>query len=279
MKFIDAMAESTGLTTKFRHYGPLYDAVLGTLPQAPTVLEIGIANGGSLQTWRTLLGADARIIGVDLNPQAVGLEREGFEVVVLDTGDDNSWVELRSRFFQGVDLLVDDGGHTNGQQIRTLLYGVDLVRVGGWLVLEDLHTSFMHHFGNPSLFSTARFLNELQSDLHRLHPDSDASAKHPRLAGRVDYMVSATSWVGLRLGAEPSDGIREFTTGSDRSLMDYDHRWDSSVARRFRRLVPGTISRVGRSRAVRFGASLALRHLFRRDANGMVPNHQERPPC
>lgn len=266
VRYVDAMAASVRLTAKYKHYGPLYDSVIATLPPAPTVIEIGVANGGSLQTWRALLGEDARIIGIDLNPRAVALEEEGFEILILDTGDKATWAELRSRFRQGVDLLVDDGGHTNRQQISTILNGVDLVRDGGWVVVEDLHASFMRHFGNPHPYSAARFLNDLQSDLHRLHARSDVPPKHPRLAAHVEYMVSATSWVGLRISRRPADADAEITGGSDRTLMDYDHRWDSSFGRRIQRWVPANVMRLGRNRYWRFVSSFASRRLFKQDA-------------
>src|SRR3979490_709260 len=117
MKYEDAMAMSRRFTSKYRHYAPLYDLVLDTLPRDPTVVEIGIANGGSLQTWRTLLGPSARIVGIDLNEGATAMREEGFEVIILDTGSQATWDKLRRSFPRNVDLLVDDGGHTNRQQI------------------------------------------------------------------------------------------------------------------------------------------------------------------
>src|SRR4051812_34493018 len=167
------MSQAHRVTSKYRHYGPMYDLVLETLPPAPTVLEIGIANGGSLETWRSLLGPDARIIGVDLNPKATRLREDGFEIHVLDTSDPASWETLRRDLTGAVDLLVDDGGHTNRQQVAAIVEGLDLVRDGGWIVVEDLHASFMAEFGNPNPYSASRFLDELTDDLHRCHPRSD----------------------------------------------------------------------------------------------------------
>lgn len=260
------MGQSRRYTAKYRHYPALYDLVIATLPPNPTVLEIGIANGGSLETWRTILGAGARIVGVDLNPRAKALEAEGFEVLLLDTGLQKSWDALSEQFSQGVDLLVDDGGHTNRQQISTLVRGVEIVRDGGWLVVEDLHASYMGEFGNPSPYSTARFLSDLGCDLHRRHPRSDVTPRRPNLAATVKYMVTAPSWVGLRVSRADRGGLDELTAGQDQSLMDYDHRWDSSPERRLFGHVPRLVSRTVHSRYAGLVGSLGLRSLFRRDA-------------
>jgi SAM-dependent methyltransferase len=261
-----AMQAATRATSKYRHYGPLYDLVVGTLPATPSVLEIGVANGGSLQTWRTLLGPGARIIGADLNERALAMQDEGFEVVLADSGTDEGWAELHSRFAGAIDVLVDDGGHTNRQQILSVLNGIELVRDGGWIVLEDVHASFMREFGNPSSFSTARFLSELGSDFHRAHPRSSRAPKRPNLVDSIAYVVTATSWVGLRVQRPAAGRFDEVTIGSNRSLMDYDHRWDSSRALRRLSRLPGPAARAARQVVRRPVALLDSLAVFKRDA-------------
>jgi hypothetical protein len=51
-----------------------------------------------------------------------------------------------------MDIISDDGGHKNGQQIATLYNGVELIKDGGKIVVEDTHTSYFRRFGNPSPF-------------------------------------------------------------------------------------------------------------------------------
>jgi hypothetical protein len=245
----------------------LYDLVVETMPPAPTIVEIGIANGGSLETWRTLFGASARIIGVDLNPGARVLEEHGFEVLLLDTGLQRSWDVLRERLSGQVDLLVDDGGHTNRQQISAVLGGVDLVRDGGWLVIEDLHASFMREFGNPSPYSAARFLGDLGCDLHRRHPRSQRRPRRPSLASSVQYMVTAPSWVGLRIRRSDLEALDELYAGEDQSLMDYDHRWDASVERHLVGRLPRPVVRAFHNRLVGLIGSIAGRSRFRADSS------------
>ena len=68
--------------------------------------------------WRDYLGENARIIGIDLNPEAKIFEKEGFEIFIGDQQSPKFW----DYFFHEVgkiDILLDDGGHTNEQQIMT----------------------------------------------------------------------------------------------------------------------------------------------------------------
>jgi hypothetical protein len=260
------MDMATRATSKYRHYAALYDMVLTSLPPDPTVLEVGIANGGSLETWRRLLGPGARIIGVDLNERALALRDEGFEVHLLDTGDPASWAELRERYAGTVDLLVDDGGHTNRQQIAAVVHGIDLVRDGGWIVVEDVHASYMREFGNPSPYSAARFFNDLTADLHRAHPRSSVSPKRPVLAGSIDYVVSSTSWVGLRVGRWDPATRDEVTCGEDARLMDYDHRWDANRSMALVDRLPGPAARLARRAAAAVVGGSEGRRLFRKDS-------------
>jgi hypothetical protein len=140
------------------------------------------------------------------------------------------------------------------------------VRDGGWLVIEDLHASFMREFGNPSPLSTHHFLSGLIGDLHRTHPRSSVAPRRPHLAHAVDYVVSATSWVGIRVRRHDSSDFDEVTAGTDDSLMDYDHRWDSSFGHSLSGRLPAPLLRVVRNRWTRQLDKLSDRRLFRSDA-------------
>ena len=41
-----------------------------------------------------------------------------------------------------IDILLDDGGHANLQQITTLV-DTNFIKPGGMIIIEDTHTSFM----------------------------------------------------------------------------------------------------------------------------------------
>ena len=60
-----------------------------------TFVEIGVLQGGSLFMWREYFGKNARIIGIDLHPNAKELEKHGFEIYIGNQS--NSFLSLISR--------------------------------------------------------------------------------------------------------------------------------------------------------------------------------------
>lgn len=125
-----------------------------------TFLEVGVFNGGSLNMWREYFGPNARIIGVDLNPIALKLIDQGFEIFIGDQQSQRFWFDLKSKI-GSVDIILDDGGHKNLQQATTLYYGAEMVRDDGLVVIEDVHTSYFMRFGNPGYYSFINFSKRL----------------------------------------------------------------------------------------------------------------------
>lgn len=154
---INAFLASPFRSTKLQNYFPIYEKLLANyVGREITLVEIGVLDAGSLFMWREYLGPKARIIGIDANPDANKWREHGFEIYVGDQGDPRFWKEIISHLGE-IDVLIDDGGHTNQTQIVTLVYGSLIVRNGGLLIVEDTHTSFHSDFGNPSRYSFMQF--------------------------------------------------------------------------------------------------------------------------
>ena len=102
---------------KYKNYFPIYEKLFSKFKgKKITFIEIGVLSGGSLFMWRKFFGDQARIIGIELNPAAKRFEKDGFEIHIGNQSDENFWKD----FFQKVgevDIILDDGGHTNFQQI------------------------------------------------------------------------------------------------------------------------------------------------------------------
>ena len=88
-----------------------------------------------------------------------------------------------------IDVLLDDGGHGNVQQIVTVDAALDHVKDGGMIVVEDVHTSYWRRFGNPSAKSfisfTKRLIDQVNSRSRSIpqpssgrYRDSVASIEH-----------------------------------------------------------------------------------------------------
>lgn len=135
-----------------------------------TFVEIGVLDGGSLFMWREFFGPKARIIGVEFNPDAKRWEKDGFEIYIGSQSDKKFW----DRFFKkigSVDIILDDGGHTNEQQIVTAYKTIPHIKDGGMLIVEDTHASYMTRFGNPSSVSFIEWCKSLIDNINSRFPN------------------------------------------------------------------------------------------------------------
>jgi hypothetical protein len=149
------------LSIKYDNYFPVYEALLQKyVGQEVTIVEVGIFNGGSLFMWRDFFGPQAKIIGIDLNPDAREWEQHGFEIYIGDQSSEVFWRNLFQKIGK-VDVLIDDGGHTNHQQIVTTHCAIQNINDGGMLIVEDVHTSYFREFGNPSRSSFMSFARQI----------------------------------------------------------------------------------------------------------------------
>lgn len=127
---------------KWVHYLPLYDQALGQfVGKAPRVLEIGLAQGGSLQLWSDYLGEDARVVGLDLDPTCKRFEADGFPVFVGDQGDPDLLGRIAAEHGP-FDIVIDDGSHIPRHQIASFKALWPHLKTGGVYVCEDLHTNY-----------------------------------------------------------------------------------------------------------------------------------------
>lgn len=189
-------------TTKHEHYFPIYDELFTPYKGRDiTFVEIGILGGGSLEAWRKYLGPKARVIGIDLNPAIkVDLERDGFEVFIGDQADPAFWREFYGKVGD-IDVILDDGGHTNTQTWTTVTQALGHVRDGGLIVVEDTHTAFKASFGNPSRDSLVNRLFDCVDEIHY--------RSHEMTADDLALRESTPHLRGLRI-AELVHSIRFF---------------------------------------------------------------------
>jgi hypothetical protein len=154
------------VTNYFPIYVDLFSHLVGT---QCTFIEVGVLNGGSLFMWRSWLGNDARIIGIDLNPEAEKWQEHGFEIYIGDQGDPNFWANTFDKTGK-FDALLDDGGHQAFQQIVTLTQALKFGKEKSLIVIEDTLTSYMKSFGrhrNHSFLQYAKDATDLLSVKNR----------------------------------------------------------------------------------------------------------------
>ena len=122
-----AYKKSPYLSFKHSAYFQVYEELLSKYRGKDiTFVEVGVLNGGSLFMWREFFGPQVRIIGLDFNPLAKRWEEDGFEIHIGSQSNPEFW----DTFYKSVgmiDVLLDDGGHTNEQQIVTTYHSIPFI--------------------------------------------------------------------------------------------------------------------------------------------------------
>ena len=168
----NSFKSSPKYSIKWSNYFDIYENLFRRFKNKKiTLVEVGIGNGGSLFMWKKYFGKKAKIIGIELNPEAKKLEKDGFKIFIGDQSNPNFWKNFYSKVGK-IDILIDDGGHTNLQQITTLMESISHINYNGMIVVEDTHTSYMKDkgFKNPSKFSFINFTSSIIESLHRRNP-------------------------------------------------------------------------------------------------------------
>ena len=164
--------------------------------------------------WREYLGPQARIIGIDLNPEMKQLEADGFHIEIGDQASPAFWRNFFTKV-GSIDVLLDDGGHSNEQQIVTVYCALDHIRDGGVILIEDVHASYLERFGNPSPRS---FVNWCKNQIDMINQRFDEVEKlslNPLAEQFRDFVHSISFMIQL---------LRSVSTGRWRS-----HRRSSQI--------------------------------------------------
>ena len=171
-KIYNLFKKSKKYSIKWSNYFEIYEKILKKyINKKITIVEVGVGDGGSLFMWKNFLGKKANIIGVEMNPESKKLEKYGFKIFIGDQSNKNFWRKFYKKNGK-IDVLIDDGGHTNLQQITTLMESLPFIKKGGVIIIEDTHTSYMNYkgFRNPSKNSLINFSTKFIENLHRRNP-------------------------------------------------------------------------------------------------------------
>lgn len=130
-------------TRKWTHFPALYDRYFSAFQgRRVRLLEIGISTGGSLEIWRRYFGAEALIVGLDLDPATTCHVDPPSRVYIGDQADP----ALLARVIAdcgSFDIVIDDGSHVAEDQRATLTALWPALSNGGCYVIEDTMTSYL----------------------------------------------------------------------------------------------------------------------------------------
>ena len=158
---------------KWLHYFDIYEENFSKYRNKKiTVLEIGVFRGGSLSMWQKYFGLQAKIIGIDINPECKEFERENIKIYI---GDQTNEDFLHSVLIDNdkPDIIIDDGGHTSNQQISSFNFLYKELKYEGIYLVEDTHTSYDLRFQDRSdqltFIEYAKYLSDEINDWYRVN--------------------------------------------------------------------------------------------------------------
>ena len=147
------------VSDKWQSYLGYYDGLFGPLRQAPvTLFEIGVQNGGSLETWAEYFENGKQFIGCDINPKCGTLRFQDSRIQVIVA--DATALSVRQsvqNMAPELDIVIDDGSHKSIDVISAFLGYFPLIRPGGLFVVEDAHTLYMDEYGGGILNEYAAY--------------------------------------------------------------------------------------------------------------------------
>lgn len=242
LEVFKAYEKSPYLSLKHSTYFQVYEELLSQFRNKDfTFVEIGVLNGGSLFMWREFFGEKARIIGVDLNPLAKKWEKDGFEIHIGSQSSPEFW----NQFFKDVgmiDVLLDDGGHTEEQQIITTAQCVPFIKDGGILIVEDVHTSYLKEAGHPSKYSFISYAKNIVDVINSRNPEVNFSENV--LKKRIYSATFYDSMVALKIN-ETQCFIGQPTSNDGISMEAKDYWREGSMPQKINQFIEGQFKRVG----------------------------------
>lgn len=157
-------------TDKCAHHGyhVWYESHFNILRNKPiTLVEIGVLKGASLRLWEEFF-PQAKIYGIDCNPECTKLESDRSKVFIGDQTDTTFLSKMADQVGE-IDILIDDGGHMMDQQTTSFKALFNRIRIGGYYVVEDLESSYQTMYnggpvGQPGTMIS--LIKSLADDIH-----------------------------------------------------------------------------------------------------------------
>ena len=140
--------KSGKVSDKWASYLPYYDKLFAPLREQPiTLLEIGVQNGGSLETWSHYFNNATLLIGCDIDPKCAELSYDDprVKVVVGDANKGPTFAAINAICNQ-FDVVIDDGSHKSNDVLNSFVNYFPMVKPGGAYVVEDAHCLYMNDF-------------------------------------------------------------------------------------------------------------------------------------
>ncbi len=117
-------------------YLETYERILAPYREHGSLLEIGLANGKSMDMWCEYFGPEASLTGIDIS---IAFDSSRFDsrvkIIEADATKPSVLDFVRGGMF---DVIADDGSHWQADQEATFRLLSPLMRKGGIYVIEDI---------------------------------------------------------------------------------------------------------------------------------------------
>ena len=164
---------------KYSHHIEAYDKIFERFKNtAVSILEIGLARGGSLELWRKYFGMEAAIFGMDIQDMTVLQKDSGARIFVGDQGKIEDLKRVLNKL-PDLDIVIDDGSHQSEDQIVSFQHVFKRLKDKGVYIVEDIHTSYRETYGGGYLNQNS-FVEYIKRMIDGLHYSEEGV---PRPAG------------------------------------------------------------------------------------------------
>lgn len=107
-----------------------------------TIVEIGVRAGASLKLWSEYFSKNSKIFGLDSliepNTYSIPVNQEWVSSKNVEYIIGDAYTEETSNKFDKIDILIDDGPHTQASHIKLLQLYINKMNKGGIIVIEDI---------------------------------------------------------------------------------------------------------------------------------------------
>lgn len=217
------------LSRKWEPYLDNYDRYLPQyLDTNPTMLVVGIAQGGCVEMFSKYFDNAVTIHGVDNNEKCMNYTYDNPNVQ-LTCGDQssNDYWDTHLKDNPMYDIIVDDGGHEMDQQIVTLNRTFPHLKDGGIYVIEDTHTSYWEQWGGGFKKETSfvEYVKNLIDLIHIKHiKDRTAPPELTKIFKNLKCVTIYDSFVILEKG-----NVAPFNEAISAYHMDPKFAWNHNA--------------------------------------------------
>lgn len=142
--------QKTGkVSDKWSSYLDYYDEVFSSRKNENiNLLEVGVQNGGSLETWAEYFSNAKNIIGCDIDEkcQYLKFDDSRIKLIVSDIKSEYTYEEI-NKYCNDFDIIIDDGSHFSVDILTTFIVFFQMLKPGGIYIVEDTHTLYWQSWG------------------------------------------------------------------------------------------------------------------------------------